>query len=366
MPSSSWRSAAINIYNQCIGILPSLTLTTGVLIHQEIDSTLAFFTIPLPQKRELRHIIVPLRGRINFDVYVLGTNHCTLRSTNDVKKLLQLVKPNLIFVELCRDREEMLHDETYSSSEYYAAAEYRRGEQQSQSQSDDKTTQKMPFMIMGDRPYHVSDQRWWEGLETLSYRIITYLLWPFILPLRDRLWGRTILIDERDTFMAYEIHKCCGYYIDEQQQQQQQTEVVGVREKDLTNNNNTEGDMKSTCTRLTELRRKQNSSLTLNDYFQAMCLDNIPSFNKELANNDNNESKLQLQRPSIVAIIGSNHLDGVCQLLENERIWSPEILLDVVYTARYPKAHIYTQGIVHNVEEYDRNVRVREHSSSQI
>ena len=281
------------------------------------------------------------------------------------------MKPNLIFVELCRDREEMLHDEIYSSSEYYAAAEYRRGEQQSQYQSD-KTAQKMPFMMMGDRPYHVSDQRWWEGLETLSYRIITYLLWPFILPLRDRLWGRTILIDERDTFMAYEIHKCCGYYIDEQQQQQQQqqqTEVVGVREKDLTITNNTEGDMKSTCTRLTELRRKQNSSLTLNDYFQAMCLDNIPSFNnKELANNDNDEAKLQLQwqRPSIVAIIGSNHLDGVCQLLENERIWSPEILMDVVHTARYPKAHIYTQGIVHNVEEYDRNVRVREHSSSQI
>ena len=72
MPSSSWRLAASNIYNRCIGILPSVTLTTGVLIHQEkIDDTLAFFTIPLPQKRELRHIILPLRGRINFDVYEL-------------------------------------------------------------------------------------------------------------------------------------------------------------------------------------------------------------------------------------------------------------------------------------------------------
>ena len=162
------------------------------------------------RKRELRHVTLSCGG-IGFDIYVLGTNHQTARSNKDVKRLLNLVRPDVIFVELCRGREEMLYDESYDKSEYYTAAEYRRGEQA----KTDKQA-KVPFLMLGDRPVRVSDQRWFEGIKSAANRIAACLVWPFILPMRDRLWGHEILISERDTFMAYELHKSCAYYIEQQ------------------------------------------------------------------------------------------------------------------------------------------------------
>ena len=281
------------------------------------------------------HLTIP-QPNINS----IGTEHQTIRSKNDVTKLLNLVRPNLIFVELCRGREEILYNESYNKSEYYAAAEYRREEQA-------KERQVMPYLILGDRPYHVSDLRWWEGLETVAQKVISYIVWPFIMPLRDRLWGHTILIDERDTFMAYEIHKSCAYYIEEQQQQRQQ--MTQTKES----NNIIDSNRGSTCTRLLALKRAKQSSVTLNAYYETMC---------HLGDYSNNEAKEEPKQPSIVAIIGSSHLDGVCDLLKNERLWPSHIQMNLVHTERYSKSHPYTRGIVNDVEEYDRGVRVKDHS----
>ena len=99
------------------------------------------------------------------------------------------------------------------------------------------------------------------------------------------------------------------------------------------------------------LKRAQKSSTTLNAYFETMC---------HLGDYSNNKAKEEPKQPSIVAIIGSNHLDGVCGLLKNERLWPSKIQMDVVHTERYSKSHPYTQGIVNDVEEYDRGVRVKE------
>ena len=187
----------------------------------------------------------------------------------------------------------------------------------------------------------------------MAQKVISYIVWPFIMPLRDRLWGQTILIDERDTFMAYEIHKSCAYYLLEEQQQQQQQQqqlVEGVRTQ-TKEYHSIDSDKGSTCTRLLALKRAQKSSTTLNAYFETMC---------HLGDYSNNIANEESKQPSIVAIMGSSHLDGVCDLLKNERLWPSHIQMNVVHTERYSKSHPYTQGIVNDVEEYDRGVRVKE------
>jgi len=345
-----WSSS---IYKRSIGILPSITITSSVLFYNQIiddpppiitqwrrkfqTSILPFFATPIIHKRELRHVVVPC-GTINFDVYILGCNHRTIQSSDDVSNLLQLVKPDVIFVELCRSREEMLYDEVYNKSEYYAAATYRREQGGMQ--------QKIPLLMLGDRPLRISDRRWYDSLETVASQIISYLIWPFIMPFRDRLWGHEILINERDTFMAYELEKCLVYYTSEEEDTKVRRLALEVPVATLHINS----DKRSTCTRLFELRREQTSSITLNAYFQAMC-GILPII----------KSKESRRQPSVVAIIGSNHLDGVCKLLENEKIWSSKVLSDVVSTERHNEDHPYTMGIVNDVEEYDRNVRVKDH-----
>ena len=88
-----------------------------------------------------------------------------------------------------------------------------------------------------------------------------------------------------------------------------------------------------------------------NAYFETMC---------HLGDYSNNIAKEEPKQPSIVAIMGSSHLDGVCDLLKNERLWPSHIQMNVVHTERYSKSHPYTQDIVNDVEEYDRGVRVKE------
>lgn len=41
--------------------------------------------------------------------YIIGTAHVSSRSVEDVKKLVSTVKPKLVFVELCHERQSMLH-----------------------------------------------------------------------------------------------------------------------------------------------------------------------------------------------------------------------------------------------------------------
>eukprot|EP00578_Thalassiosira_sp_NH16_P028279 CAMPEP_0181096068 /NCGR_PEP_ID=MMETSP1071-20121207/10839_1 /TAXON_ID=35127 /ORGANISM="Thalassiosira sp., Strain NH16" /LENGTH=323 /DNA_ID=CAMNT_0023178459 /DNA_START=256 /DNA_END=1227 /DNA_ORIENTATION=+ len=293
------------------------------------DDLTSFFTIPDDCKREVRHIFITC-DNIKFDVYVLGTNHQTRRSNQDVKRLLNLIRPDMIFVELCRDREEMLYDDLYTKSEYYVAAEYRRMELKAGGGVNQTST---PFLMLGDRPCRLSDLRWWEGLESGLGRFVSFLLWPFLLPFRTRLWGHEILINERDIFMAHELQKGCSYYIKENSD----SEPISSANSDT---------MMSTCGRLKELRDTQKSSLTLNSFFQTNCVTPWPK-------------KGDKQNPSIVAIIGSNHLHGFCDLLDSERNWSPYAMMQVVETQRYSRDHPYSKGIVNNVEEYGRAERER-------
>ena len=165
----------------------------------------SLFVTPIVHKRELRHVVVPC-GNINFDVYLLGTNHRAGASRQEVQNVLELVHPDIIFVELCRGRQEILDD--YEDSEYYVAAQYR-------SRQINNAQMKTPVLLLGDRPYRTGDLRWWESIESTTGRIATFLLWPFLLPFRARFMGHQHFIEERDTFMAYAMHKGCAYYVEQ-------------------------------------------------------------------------------------------------------------------------------------------------------
>eukprot|EP00957_Ditylum_brightwellii_P038294 2895473-Ditylum_brightwellii.AAC.1 len=105
---SSWkRLASTRIVRPWIGIAPFVALTT-VVVYQQVEAengktsrwftkfneTIARFTeTPVDKKRELRHIVVPCNDS-NFDIYVLGTNHRTSHSNQDVTKLLNVVRPD--------------------------------------------------------------------------------------------------------------------------------------------------------------------------------------------------------------------------------------------------------------------------------
>ena len=169
---------------------------------------------------------------------------------------------------------------------------------------------------------------------------------------RDRLWGYDILINERDIFMAYELQKCLSYHTSEEEDTKVRRLALEVPVA-ASLHSSIDSDKRSTCTRLIGLRKEQASSITLNAYSQMACLGILPIKTKESSR----------RQPSVVAIIGSNHLDGVCKLLENEKTWSSKVLSDVVSTERYSENHPYTMGIVNDVEEYDRNVRVKDHTN---
>lgn len=366
----SSRPAAL----RCLGIITPLSLLTASLYYQKTDgggttederletkkdtgsewknasvfldgwvkrfneTTSSFFETPIVHRREMRHVVLPC-GNVSFDIYLLGTNHRTQRSKQDTQQLLTLVKPDVIFVELCRGREEMLFDEIYKESEYYTAAEYRR-------EKEAATQESTPFLLLGDRPTRLSDLRWWESLETSAGQIVTFLLWPFLMPFRESLWGHKILIQERDTFLAYELHKGCAYYIDQKDKDEARSDV----ESSLgTNTNNSS----SICNQLrASMNSAKDTSRTLDAFYQETCFRSAHNYKFEEPN----------QNPSIVVIIGSSHLDGVCALLENERIWPREMMLQVVETERYSRNHPYTKSIVTNVEEYDRFLRERSNS----
>jgi len=154
--------------------------------------------------------------------------------------------------------------------------------------------------------------------------------------------------------MAYGLHKSCAYYMDQQSQAKNGSKILSLKKPDNDVEKLSMAGMNTTCAQLQALKREQKSSITLNKFFHESCLDSPPSREKK----DSTETTKTKKNPAIVAIIGSNHLEGVCTLLENERVWSPEMMLQVVETERYTRDHPYTLGIVNHVEEYDRGVRV--------
>lgn len=295
----------------------------------------SLFAAPFVHERELRHIVVPC-GNTDFDVYLLGTNHRALASRQDVTNVLELVKPDIIFVELCRDREEILDSDLYEDSEYYSAAQYRC------QQMEKFPSMPTSMLILGDRPYRTGDLRWWESIESTTGRIATFLLWPFLLPFRARFMGHTFYIEERDTFMAYTLHKGCVYYVEQNTKGQARSEQSETKVAAVT------AERKTLCSKFFSHTSSTRSS-PVNAYFTDAC---------SVTRDDISVDK-PTRNPSLVAIIGASHLDGICSLLENERDWPIEMMLEVCESERHPRDSKRTQDLARDVEEYRPHDRKR-------
>ena len=293
----------------------------------------SLFVTPIVHERELRHVVVPC-GNVDFDVYLLGTNHRARASRQDVQNVLELVHPDIIFVELCRDRQEILDD--CEDSEYHVAALYR-------SRQINNTQMKTPVLLLGDRPYRTGDLRWWESIESTTGRIATFLLWPFLLPFRARFMGHQHFIEERDTFMAYAMHKGCAYYVEQKADCQARAKL-----SELAKAVTATPKKKSLCGRFTSQTTTSSArSLLIDTFFTAAC--SLSGTHRY----DENDDK-PTRNPSLVAIVGASHLDGICSLLEAERVWPIEMMLEVCESERHPRDSQETQGLARNVEEYDR------------
>ena len=295
----------------------------------------SLFVAPIVHKRELRHVVVPC-GNVDFDVYLLGTNHRARASRQDVQNILELVHPDIIFVELCRDREEILDDDTHEDSEFYVAAQYR-------SRQINNAQMKTPVLLLGDRPYRTGDLRWWESIESTTGRIAAFLLWPFLLPFRGRFMGHQHYIEERDTFMAYAMHKGCAYYVEQKADCQARAKL-----SELTKAVPVTLKKKSLCGRFTSQTTMSSArSLLIDTFFTDVC--SVSGTHRY----DEKDDK-PTRNPSLVAIVGASHLDGICSLLEDERVWPIEMMLDVCESKRNPRNSKVTQGLARDVEEYDR------------
>ena len=293
----------------------------------------SLFVTPIVHERELRHVVVPC-GNVDFDVYLLGTNHRGRASRQDVQNVLELVHPDIIFVELCRGRQEILDD--YEDSEYYVAAQYR-------SRQISNTQMKTPVLLLGDRPYRTGDLRWWESIESTTGRIATFLMWPFLLPFRARFMGHQHFIEERDTFMAYAMHKGCAYYVEQKADCQARAKL-----SELTKAVTATPKKKSLCGRFTSQTAMSSArSLLIDTFFTNVC--SVSGTHRY----DENDDK-PTRNPSLVAIVGASHLDGICSLLEDERVWPIEMMLEVCETKRNPRSSQKTLDLAMDVEEYDR------------
>ena len=347
----SSAAASKALYGFCLSIIPASAACVAYVSHHQKEESeqgaivndekqtsgicgfvTSLFVAPFVHKREIRHIVVPC-GNIDFDVYLLGTNHRTQASRQDVQNVLDLIHPDIIFVELCRDREEILDNDSYEDSEYYVAAQYR-------SQQINDTQMKTPVLLLGDRPYRTGDLRWWESIESTTGRIATFLLWPFLLPFRARFMGHRHYIEERDTFMAYALHKGCVYYVEQKADFQARAKLLESKAVTATT------EKKSLCGRFTSQMMSSTRSPLINTFFTAAC-----SVSGTHHDDKNDKPK---RNPSLVAIVGASHLDGICSLLRNERAWPIEMMLEVCESERHPRSHSHTQGLARDVEEYDR------------
>lgn len=65
---------------------------------------------PLPTRRSLFRIHIPLSNSTHVKLYLLGTSHVSNDSSADVKTLLNHVEPNVVFLELCQQRIPLLEE----------------------------------------------------------------------------------------------------------------------------------------------------------------------------------------------------------------------------------------------------------------
>jgi pheromone shutdown protein TraB len=103
------RCEASSLNSKKWGIRKSITTnTTARLSNYTIPDWKRILPQPLPNRRTLERIHIPLTSVTQVTVYLLGTSHVSNNSSLDVRLLLQAAKPQVVFLELCDQRINML------------------------------------------------------------------------------------------------------------------------------------------------------------------------------------------------------------------------------------------------------------------
>ncbi|KAH6764890.1 hypothetical protein C2S52_013889 [Perilla frutescens var. hirtella] len=97
------------------------------------------------------------------DVYLVGTDHVSAKSVQQVKAVIEFLKPQVVFLELCSSRHKyILPPQKEKGAEFHVAYE-----------------EAMKFdakVILGDRPYEISRRRRWAKLPLWGKIKYMYLL----------------------------------------------------------------------------------------------------------------------------------------------------------------------------------------------
>jgi pheromone shutdown protein TraB len=229
---------------------------------------------PLPSRRTLERIQIPLTTETKVTLYLLGTSHVSNDSSADVRVLLEYAKPEVVFLELCDQRIPMLLPKTKEDSfspnstfwERVGAVQEGSGMSRgsaigtvllTQVQDDyaeslgvdlggefrvawEYCQRNRPICILGDRPLKITLLRAWESLSWWGKsKCLVALLWSSFQkpnPQELREWMRNILegdsdvltesmaelrktfpslerviLKERDAYLACKIYQTCRY-----------------------------------------------------------------------------------------------------------------------------------------------------------
>jgi pheromone shutdown protein TraB len=229
---------------------------------------------PLDTRKTLNRIIIPLSPTTHATVYLLGTSHVSNDSSADVRLLLQSLKPEVVFLELCDQRTPMLNPKPLAA--FDTNLTFWQKVQQIQTSSgmtkgsaigtllltqvqDDYAESlgvelggefkmaweyclvQKPIVILGDRPLQITLVRAWESLSWFGkIKVLAGLLWSSVQkpnPNELREWMQKILQDgetdvltesmaelrksfpslervilkERDAYLACKLYQTCRY-----------------------------------------------------------------------------------------------------------------------------------------------------------
>lgn len=198
---------------------------------------------PLPTRRTLERIHIPLTSNTKVTVYLLGTSHVSNDSCADVRVLLNATQPQIVFLELCDQRINMLMEPpspsdtdglppnvTTATSFWDRVSMVRREGKMSQSsaigtvlltQVQDEYAESLgvelggefraawdycqahrPICILGDRPLRITLLRAWESLTWWGKtKCLIALVWSSLQkpnPEELREWMQSVLLGESD------------------------------------------------------------------------------------------------------------------------------------------------------------------------
>ena len=347
--------------------IPNVSVTPSTLLSTSENTTVVIpewkqrLPPPLNNKtKTLKRIMIPgsQEGR-GVDIYLLGTAHVSIDSSRDVRLLLEAIHPDVIFLELCDQRVPLL---VASSSEppanhtsqsptkpslwqqlrqtpnrnslYAMAATMLTHMQQDYADSlgvelggefrvahdywDRERQQSQLHLVLGDRPLYITLTRAWESLGVWGKTKLLFglLLSTFQKPNPEELkaWMQSILQDDSGDLLSKSIAELAEHF--------PTLEQVIIKERDA-----------YMACKLYQLSR------------QLMMQQQQQQQSRDISQPEGT------RRPTIVAIVGAGHVEGICTWLTVGNGQTAEQILSKLIEMKKPIASDQAQVLVEEVME---------------